>query len=162
MPATAAPTTLRDAHGEEIARILSRYPVKQSASMPLLWLAQREHGYITPDDVREVGEILELSPAEVQSVVSFYSMFHDHPVGRHIIMVCESFSCAILGGEDLLEILRDKLGVDVGETTADGRFTLETESCLGACNLAPVMLVDRDLHTHLAPDTLDAILARYQ
>lgn len=155
-------TSLRDTYGPRIDEILSRYPVRRSATLPLLWLAQQAHGYITPEDIAEVGEITGQSPAEVQSVVSFYTMFHDHPVGRHIILVCESFSCAITGGEDLLDCLKQKLGIGVRETTPDGRFTLETESCLGACNLAPVMLVDRDLHFQLTPERLDDILARYE
>lgn len=162
MPISTVPTALRDKYGAAIDDILSRYPTRRSASMPLLWLAQRDAGYITRQAVLEIADITGMSPAELQGVISFYSMFHDHPVGRHIIMVCESFSCAITGGEDILELLEEKLGIGVKETTPDGRFTLETESCLGACNLAPVMLIDRDLHHNLTPDRLDDILSQYQ
>lgn len=131
---------------EEIRQILNRYPEgqKRSAVMPLLYLAQRQTGQITPQGMAEVAEIVEISTTDVASIVGFYSLFHEEPGGRFRIQVCTDLPCALRGAESFLEELSQYLGVAVGETTTDGLFTLEEVKCLAACHRAPVFQLQGD------------------
>jgi NADH-quinone oxidoreductase subunit E len=146
----------------EIERLAARYPTRRSILIPVLWMAQRENGGWIPEPVmKEVAEIVGVTPAEVFEVVSFYTMFQRQPIGRHLICVCDTLSCAICGGLEVSAYLQKKLGIKVGETTADKRFTLQHVECIGACSEAPAMLVDEDLHGHLTPESIDRILEQY-
>ena len=134
------------------------YPTRQAALLGALHLVQDQLGRLSDRAMAEVAELLELSPAEVLDTASFYDMFHREGCGRHIIGVCESLSCELCGSAELLTALKEKLGIEPGQTTADGKYTLVTMQCLGACDFAPAMLIDRTLYKTVAPDELDGIL----
>jgi NADH-quinone oxidoreductase E subunit len=142
----------------EADAIIARYPVKEGAMLPILHLVQREWGYIAVEAMRYVAQLLEVPPAKVMGVVSFYPMFHTEPVGRHLIYVCSTLSCALMGAERVVDYFKEKLGIGVGETTKDGRFTLLKAECLAACAAAPVMIVDDELYGNLTPERINEIL----
>lgn len=146
-----------------VAEILNRYPEghRRSAVMPLLRLAQERQGHVTQEAMHEIAGILGLSPAEVLSVATFYSMFHLEPKGRHVISVCHNLSCSLMGAEEILDHLEETLGVGRdSETTPDGTFTLEHAECLAACDIAPCVQVDYDrMLGPVTPDDVDALLA---
>ncbi len=133
-------TSLRDKYPGEIERILGKYPAerKQAAVMPLLYLAQRDGMYVTKSDLADIAEILEISTTEVASIVGFYSLYYDAPAGRYRVQVCTDLPCALRGAEEFLEKLCDNLGIQVGETTADGMVTVEHVMCLAGCDHAPM------------------------
>ncbi|MFQ5483442.1 MAG: NADH-quinone oxidoreductase subunit NuoE [Nitrospinaceae bacterium] len=143
---------------QEAGKILAKYPVKLSALLPLLHLAQDQEGYVTPGAMVEIGKRLEVSPAYVQSVCTFYTMFHTRPVGRYIILFCHNISCHLLGADDLLNYTAGKLGIEVGNTTADRKFTLLREECLAGCCGAPMMRVNEIFYERLTRERIDEIL----
>ncbi len=145
---------------EKIDALLKRYPVKRSALLEVLHIVQEEWGYIDGEGEETVASLLGLEPVRVHEVVSFYTMYERKPVGNHIIRVCRNITCTLLGAESLIHYLKRKLKVDEGGTTSDGRFTLETVECLGACELAPVMQIDGEFYGHLTPEKIDEILER--
>ena len=128
---------------DEVQAILAKYPPdqKRSAVMPLLYLAQRESGYVTKPAIQEIADIVEISPTEVSSIVGFYSLFYDEPGGKYRIQVCNDLPCALRGADEFLEKLCNNLGIKVGETTLDGRITIESVMCLAACDKAPMFQV---------------------
>ena len=137
--------------------IIGRYPRPRSALIPLLHLAQEQHGYVTNEAMEHIAELLELAPAEVLSTCSFYEMFKREPVGEYLVNVCTNISCLLNGGTELLEHLEDRLGVKAGATTADGKFTLEDVECIAACTEAPCLQVNYRYFgpiTHAEVDTL--------
>jgi NADH-quinone oxidoreductase E subunit len=137
---------------------LTRYPIKRAAIMPTLWLAQEEFGWLSPEVMLYVAELLELPPAFVASVASFYTMYYKRPMGRHHVQVCTNLSCALRGAEDIVTCLRGRLGIGVGETTADGIFSLSEAECLGSCGTAPMMQVNDDYWENLTPErTLEIV-----
>ena len=139
-------------------QILTRYPNKRAAIMPTLWLAQEEFGWLSTDVLEYVAGLLELSPAFTASVASFYTMYYKQPVGKHHVQVCTNLSCALVGAERIVDCLRKRLGVEVGQTTADGRFTLSVVECLASCGTAPMMQVNDDYWENLTQQsTLDLI-----
>ncbi len=142
----------------EIREVIRRYPVKRSAVLAALWLAQREHGYLSEAGMRSVADLLDLNPTQVFEVATFYTMFHLKPVGRHVIQVCRTLSCALCGAKDILKHLEGKLGIRDGETTKDGRFTLKTVECLAACGSAPAMQINADYYENLTAEKVDRIL----
>jgi NADH-quinone oxidoreductase E subunit len=137
---------------------IARYPKRRGALLPALHLAQREHGWISPEVARELAEIFEIRPIDLLEVVSFYNMFHDRPQGRHHVHVCTNLPCSLRGARGLMRALEAHLGVEAGETTADGRITLGHEECLGACAWAPMMRVDDVYHENLDLETARRIL----
>jgi len=143
---------------QEIEKILARYPVKRSALLPLLHLAQDQEGYVTPEAMEEIARRLDVSAAYVQSVCSFYTMFHTRPVGKYIILFCHNISCKLRGADQLLAYTAGKLGVEVGGTTPDRKFTLLKEECLAACCGAPMMRVNETFHEFLTREKIDQIL----
>lgn len=145
----------------EIRRLMAQFPQRQSALLGALFVAQDEVGYLSSDAIRDVAAAMELPESEVTSVASFYHLFHFKPVGRRLIQVCTNLSCALLGCGRILQHLKERLMIDVGETTPDGRFTLKTAECLAACELAPMMLVGDDRYGPLTVESIDQILARY-
>lgn len=140
----------------------SHFEFKRAAAIESLKIVQRARRWVDDESLREVAALLDMTPDELDSVATFYNLILRRPVGRHVIRVCSSVSCWILGYEDLLEHLRQRLGIRPGETTTDDRFTLITNQCLGACDHAPVFMIDDDMHLDLDPEKLDAILAKYE
>ncbi len=133
-------------YAQEIENILAKYPPerKRSAVMPLLYLAQREEGYISARALLEIAEICEISVTDVASIVGFYTLYYDQPLGRYHIQVCTDLPCALRGAETFLAQLCEKLGVEVGQTTPDGLFIIEEVKCLAACHRAPMFQVQGD------------------
>ncbi len=134
---------LREKYTEEIDKILAKYPVdqKRSAVMPLLYLAQREGGFVTKDALEEIAAICEITPTEVASIVGFYSLYHDEKAGTYRIQVCTDLPCALRGSEEFLQKICQSLGIEVGGTTPDGKITVEAVMCLAACHRAPMFQV---------------------
>ena len=139
-----------------------KYPDKRSLLLPALWLVQEARGWISDGSIAEVAERLELTAAHVRGVVTFYTMYHTHPVGRHFIQVCTTSPCAICGAEDVVRALLQHTGCgDLGATSADGRFTVIETECLGACGFATPILVDDDFIDSVTPERVPELLARY-
>lgn len=132
--------------------IVARYPEARSAVMPLLYLAMRHHGGVTPEGMREVAHYTGLTPVQVESVASFYTMFKDGEVGRYVVSVCTSISCHLLGGDDVLEAMRDETDAPLGETSEDGTFFLERAECIGACGGAPAVQINYELIEGVTPE----------
>ncbi len=150
---------------EEIAEIeheLAIVPRKSGACIEALKAVQRHRGWVSDQAVRDVAALLEMSPEEVDAVATFYNLIFRKPVGRHVVFLCDSVSCWVMGCEALREALAEKLGVGFGETTGDGRFTLLPIQCLGTCDHAPALMVDEDLHQDVAPEGIAAILEGYE
>ena len=143
-------TPERRARLEEICR---HYPPerRRSAVIPALYLAQEQQGYITANVARHVAEVIGITPAQVEDVVTYYTMFYTRPVGKYVLQVCRTLSCALNGAERLTEALAARLGIKPGETDASGEFTLLEVECLGACDRAPVVMVNTDWHECLKP-----------
>lgn len=136
-------------------------PAKQSMMLAALYIAQEPNGYLTKEAIHQVARRLGLTDGEVYSTVSFYSLFRMEPVGRYVIQVCEGLSCYLNdGAERVVEYVSEKLGIKPGETTRDGRFTLETVQCLASCGTAPAMRVNDQLYENLTPASIDDILER--
>ncbi len=152
---------LTEAEKIEIAAEFKHYPHKQAVCIDALKIAQRTRGWVSDETLREVAAFLEMTPDELDNVATFYNLIFRRPVGRHVILLCDSVSCWVMGYENLREHLMQKLGVKPGETTKDGRFTLLPNVCLGCCDHAPAMMVDTDLHLDLTAQKVDSILANY-
>src|SRR3982075_2090440 len=134
--------------------VVTRYPAdrRRSAVLPALYLAQQQQGYITANAIRHVAGLLGITRADVEDVVSYYTMFYTRPVGKYVVNVCRTLSCAINGAERVTEALTAKLGIKPGETDASGTFTLMEVECLGACDRAPVVMVNDAWHEGLRPE----------
>jgi NADH-quinone oxidoreductase E subunit len=143
---------------EECRTIIARYPRRRSAVLPVLYVAQREFGYIPKEAEELVARLLDVPPADVAGVVSFYTMFHRQPVGRYVVEVCRTLSCALMGADDIASHLQRKLGIRPGETTPDGRFSLRNVECLGSCGTAPAVQINGVYHENLDIQALDRIL----
>ena len=143
---------------ERIERLVARYPRPLAAMLPVLWIVQEEKGWISPQAMEWVAERLQTSPARVQAVVSFYTMFDDRPVGKHKLQVCRTLSCELMGARKIIDHLRERLGIEPGETTPDGLFTLQEVECLASCGTAPMMQCNLKFYEHLTPERIDALL----
>ena len=143
---------------KEISSILEKYPVKTSALLPLLTLVQRSDQLVSPEAMVAIGEKLDVSPAYVQSVMSFYTMYHTKKVGKYMILFCINISCQLNGCDKLLEHTARKLNIKVGETTSDEKFTLHREECLAACTEAPMMRVNDTYYGNLTEQRIDQII----
>jgi NADH-quinone oxidoreductase subunit E len=146
---------------KEIEAEFPRYEQKRAACVEALKVVQRHRGWVSEEALIAVAEFLEMTPAELDGVATFYNLIFRKPVGKHIILVCDSISCWIMGYERVLQHLQDRLGIVKGETTADGVFTLLPIVCLGACDQAPAMMIDDELYGKLDPDKIDEILTKY-
>jgi NADH-quinone oxidoreductase subunit E len=153
---------LTEEERHEIENELPHYATREALSIDAMKIVQRHRGWVSDEALADIGELLGVSAAELDGVATFYNLIFRHPVGRHVIYLCDSVSCWIMGSNQQFQHFRSRLGTAPGETTADGRFTLLPIVCLGACDHAPVMMIDRDLHTDLEPAKIDGILAGYE
>jgi NADH-quinone oxidoreductase subunit E len=140
---------------------VTRYPQKRAACIDALKIVQQQHGWVSDDSVKDIATQLDMSPDELDSVATFYNLIYRRPVGRHVIHICNSVSCWVMGYDALLESITQRLGIQPGETTADGRFTLLPIVCLGTCDHAPALMIDEELYRDLSPETVGAILDKY-
>lgn len=139
---------------EHLDSLVARYPERGAALLPVLWHVQRARGWLTPSSIREIAEYLEIPQAQVEGVITFYTMFHDRPTGREVVMVCKTLSCRLRGAQEVMDALEDRFGIEMGGTTEDGRYTIEPAECLGLCDMAPCMLVvDSDRYGDLTPES---------
>lgn len=143
---------------QTIATIVARYPHRQAALLPVLRMAQERAGWLSPAVMEEVAAALELPPAHVAGVASFYTLFYKEPMGRHVVQVCRNISCALVGGLDLIEHAKTKLEVGLNQTSADGRFTLLAVECIAACDHAPCLQLNDDYHLDVTPARFDEII----
>jgi len=147
-----------EAARNKIQEILTRYPDKRSALLPVLNLAQTEFGYIGQEAMVLIADTLDLTPPKVYEVLTFYTLLNDRPPGKFVIQLCRTLSCALVGSEEILDHLRKRLGIGVGETTPDGLFTLKTVECLASCGTAPAMQINAAYYEKLTPEKVDRIL----
>ena len=152
---------LSEQERREIEDLLSHYDHKQAACVEALKVVQQHRGWVADDSLHDVAELLTMTPDEVDGLATFYNLIFRRPVGRHVILVCDSISCWILGYEELVKHMEEQLGIQMGQTTADGQFTLLPIPCLGACDRGPAMMVDDELYTNLDKDEIDSILDQY-
>jgi len=146
---------------KKVDEIIARYPQgkSKSAIIPILHLAQEEFGgWLSPETMDYVATILKIEPIEVYEVATFYSMYNLKPVGRYMFEVCQTGPCMISGSDNIIDYIKKKLGINVGETTPDGLFTLKTVECLGACGYAPMMQLGKHFREHLTPEKVDQII----
>jgi NADH-quinone oxidoreductase subunit E len=137
---------------------VARYPKREAAMLPVLYLAQQEFGHLGPEAIAYVAKLMEQAPARVHGVVSFYTMFNTKPIGRHHIQVCRTLPCALGGAEKMIALLRQKLGIEPGQTTPDGKFTLTEVECLASCGSAPMMQINDDYYENLTEEKISEIL----
>jgi NADH-quinone oxidoreductase subunit E len=143
---------------KKVTELLTRYPEARAAMLPVLWLCQEQHGHISDEVIDFVAHRLDVSTAAVKGVVTFYTMFFDHPVGKNVIWVCRTIACDVRGGKAICEHLESKLDVHTGQTTKDGLFTLLKAECLAACGQAPMVQINDTFHEHLDTEKLDRII----
>ena len=152
---------LTEEEKKEILEEIKHYPYPSVACIDALKIVQRHRGWVSDDSVKNIAQILGISNEEVDSVATFYSRIYRKPVGRNVILICDSVSCMIMGYLSLYEYLSDKLGISFGETTPDGRFTLLPVSCLGDCDNAPSMMINEDHFNRLTIEKIDILLGNY-
>lgn len=152
--------TFTEDRRKQLDEVVSRYPTKKAATLPALWLAQEQNGWVSPEAMKHIADILEVPPSHVLSVATFYTMYWKEPMGRHVLEVCTSVSCQLTGGEETFQYLRHKMGLpEEGGTTEDGRFTLRRAECLASCGTAPMLQHNNDAyHENLTFADCDRIL----
>ncbi len=153
---------LSDKEVEKINAEIDHAVTKASASVEALNVIQRSRGWVSDEAVREVAVLLDMTRDELDAVATFYSFIFRKPVGRHVILICDSISCWVMGYNPLLDVLKGHLGITFGETTDDKRFTLLPISCIGACDRAPAMMVDDDLYGPVTSELIEGILGKYK
>jgi len=147
----------------QLDEILARYPVKQAALLPALWLVQRERGWISDRNMTEVAEVLDITPAYVKGVVTFYTMYHQHPVGKNFVQVCTTSPCNICGAEDVVKAFLEQTGArDLGATSPDGKWTVIEVECLGACGFATPVLINDDFIESVTPTQVTDLVRKYR
>ena len=147
---------------ELIEKEMVKFPVKSAASIEALKIVQDKQRWVSDESLAEVAGILEMPATELENVASFYNLIFRKPVGRHVIFVCDSISCYVMGYEKILDLMTKKLGIIYGETTKDDRFTLLPIQCLGNCDHAPTIMIDNDLYSDLTEEKMEDILQKYQ
>ncbi len=150
---------------DEIAEIeeeISHLPDRESAAIDALMIVQRHRGWVSDESLYALAQLLEMSSAELDSIATFYNLIFRQPVGRHVVMVCDSVSCYVMGADQLATQVQDTLGIKFGETTEDGRFTLLPIVCLGACDRAPTIMIDKDLIGPVDASSLQDVFAGYE
>ena len=153
---------LKESVLKEIEEIKKRYPDRKAALLPALYIAQREFGWLSNDALMGVSKVLNLPEAMVRGTASFYAMFRHTPPGRNIIQICTNVSCMILGAERIVDFIRERYEIDENGMSKDGRYSLVIMECIGACDMAPAMLVNEDLHGNLTEERIVEILERYK
>lgn len=154
--------TISDEMRREIEELFHHVPHKQAACIEALKVVQKHHRWVSDEALKELSPLLEMSVHDIDSVATFYNIIFRRPVARHVIFVCNSVSCWIMGYPEIIAALKSKLGIEFGQSTPDGRFTLLPIPCLGTCDHAPALLIDEDLHRDLKPEDLDKILSNYE
>jgi len=147
---------------QEIEHEFRLYPYKQAACIEALKIIQKHRRWVSDESLKDLSALLEMSVEEIDGVATFYNLIYRKPVGRHVILLCDSVSCFIMGYSTVREHLESKLGITYGETTPDDKFTLLPVPCLGTCDHAPAMMIGRDLHRDLTPQKIDAVLMKYE
>ncbi len=153
---------LTDEIKREIEEEMKRVPQKRAVCIEALKIVQRHRGWVSDQSLNELAQFLEMSSDELDSVATFYNLIFRKPVGKHVILVCDSVSCWVMGYESIRDYLRRRLSIDFGQTTPDGKFTLLPIVCLGACDHAPAMMIDSQQYVDLTPEKIDSILAEYE
>jgi NADH-quinone oxidoreductase subunit E len=146
---------------ELIDKAISEVPVKKAAGIEALKIVQENRRWVSDESLKAIAQYMEMSPEELDSVATFYNLIFRKPVGRHVILICDSISCWVMGYENILHNLKQKLAIEPGQTTPDDRFTLLPNCCLGTCDCAPALMIDNDLYRNLTTDMLDDILNKY-
>jgi NADH-quinone oxidoreductase subunit E len=146
----------------EIEKAISLVPIKKAAGIEALKIVQEHRRWVSDESLHDVAAFMNMSSEELDSVATFYNMIFRKPVGRHVILLCDSISCWVMGYEGILNYLTKRLEIKYGETTIDGRYTLLPNCCLGTCDCAPALMIDNDLYRNLTTDQLDEILDKYQ
>lgn len=147
---------------QEIEAEFPHYPNKRAVCLDAMKVIQRHRGWVSDESLRDLGEMLDMTADELDGVATFYNLVFRKPVGRHIVLICDSVSCWIMGYEKLCQRLTSRLEVNLGGTTADERFTILPIVCLGTCDHAPVMMVDNDLYRDVDPDKIDEVIQNYK
>jgi len=155
-------TKLSEQELRSINHEIQLVPYKKAAVIEALKIVQQHRGWISDESVDAIADYLEMSPAEVDSVATFYNLIFRKPVGRHVILLCDSISCYVMGYKKLQDALQQKLKIKFGETTSDQRFTLLPNCCLGCCDHAPALMIDEDLYQDATVEMLDEILKKYE
>ncbi len=150
---------LSDEQRREVLDELEHYPTKQAACIEALKIVQKHDGWVSDDALKEVAALIGMPAAELDSVATFFNLIYRRPVGKHVILLCDSVSCWLMGCNRIRGQLTDRLGIDYGETTEDNRFTLLPMACLGTCDRAPALMIDEELYRDLTEQSLDEILA---
>lgn len=148
----------REKTRKKIKEVVARYPRKEAALLPVLHITQKEFGYISAKEEKLVAQVLGIEPIRVRELVTFYTMLNQEPLGKYHIQVCSNLSCSLLGADKLIDYLKEKLGVEPGETTKDKKFTLSLVECLGACEQAPCIMINFDYYGDLDKKKIDEIL----
>lgn len=146
-------------HLRELDNLRKRFPNSKALTLPLLWMLQKEHGWISPEAMRYAAALLEVPLRHIYGVVTFYTMFNTRPVGTYHLQVCTNVSCMLRGGEELRDHVCRHLGISAGETTPDAKFTVTEVECLGSCGTAPMMQVNDDFYENLSPEQVTKLLA---
>lgn len=148
---------------QQLEELLQRYETKRAGLLPALWMVQRERGWIGDEAMAEVAEVLDLTPAYVKGVVTFYTMYHQHPVGKHFIQVCTTTCCNVVGAEGVVRAFLEHTGCgELGATSADGKYTVIEVECLGACGFPTPVMVNDDFIESVTPESVPGLLQRYQ
>lgn len=147
---------------KKIDEIITRYPQKRAACIPVLHVCQDELGWVSPEVITYVAELLGLATSEVQGVVTFYTMFHQKPVAKHVVWVCRTLSCDLMGGKAIQEHLEKRLGCHTNQTSADGKWSLKKAECLAGCGYAPMVQIDDRFYEALTPEKLDVVLDKIE
>lgn len=143
---------------DKVNDAIKRYPEKQAAIMPVLWIAQEQNGWISNEVMQEVAKVLEINPEDVLGVVTFYTMYHQKPMGKHHLQVCTNVSCMLRGAYDIYENVKKDLGIDNMQVTPDQKFSLEEVECMGSCGTAPMLAVNEDYYENLSVEKVNKLI----
>lgn len=143
---------------KKVEELKKMYPAAQALTLPVLWMVQEEHGHISYDAMKFVAQLLNVSYGHVLGVVTFYTMYHSRPVGKHHIEVCTNVSCMLRGSGKLVEHLQNRLGINIGETSKDMKWTLSEVECMGSCGTAPMVAIGEEYYENLSPEKVDKLL----
>ncbi|MCG3119156.1 MAG: NADH-quinone oxidoreductase subunit 2 [bacterium] len=143
---------------KRIKEVMTHYPNKQAALLPILHIVQEEKGYVPAEMEADIAEAVEVPVVKVREVITFYTLFNRQPVGKYHVQMCRTISCTLCGHRELLKYVKEKLGIEAGQTTADGKYTLSVVECLAACEMAPAMQINEKYYGNLTPQRIDEIL----